>query len=443
MAGRRRDNPGSWRFDTLSGLACGARQLWGMQAQQARCELCAAVPGVFRAGVERYQQLADQVDALAGGVYRDPSFRPNSDVTLTPGAVTLLEDLRARGGALREEFAELAALSLSDQLAWWESLVAGDGYVALLQRLVGEFGDFEMLLPALPGTGAVIVGEAMQAALGEMYAIHTRHLRVMELLRWAIRRKVGGQRRDELFLTSSANLPRAVRDMIVEYMIRSDPHRIAAARQRARDRGRDYQPYRFCRSAENLRLLAKVDYVGLKRSPKSRRHYVTLDLDGEFAPLCVDHDRLAWAIREVFNNALTASSQMWHEGHAFHVKPLPRHDVPTPKPAIRIATDTVRMKVGGFRRRTYQRLRMIDHGVGIAPADLPHVTKWGYSPRREEFRKLGLSTQEIQIGGKGIGLSYAKATARELGGDLTVESTLGQGTTVTILLPSPTAVSIS
>ena len=88
----------------------------------------------------------------------------------------------------------------------------------------------------------------------------------------------------------------------------------------------------------------------------------------------------------------------------------------------------------------------MDEGTGILPEHMPYVTYWAYSPRREEFRARARRSElskdqalkEIQIGGKGIGLSYASAVVQEHGGSLHIESQPGEGTTVTIDLPVPT-----
>ena len=71
---------------------------------------------------------------------------------------------------------------------------------------------------------------------------------------------------------------------------------------------------------------------------------------------------------------------------------------------------------------------------------------WAHSPRREEFRRkvreAGFSPrrayQEIQIGGKGIGLTYAADVIGEHGGQLRITSAPDEGTCVTVDLPAPT-----
>jgi heavy metal sensor kinase len=65
-----------------------------------------------------------------------------------------------------------------------------------------------------------------------------------------------------------------------------------------------------------------------------------------------------------------------------------------------------------------------DTGMGIPPDDLPHIF--------ERFYRCDQSRSEP---GTGLGLSLARALARAHRGDITVTSTLGQGSTFTLTLP--------
>jgi heavy metal sensor kinase len=71
-----------------------------------------------------------------------------------------------------------------------------------------------------------------------------------------------------------------------------------------------------------------------------------------------------------------------------------------------------------------------DTGAGIPPEDLPHVF--------ERFYRVDKSRQRAQpaSGGSGLGLSICQAIVRAYGGDLSLASTLGKGTTVTVSLPA-------
>jgi signal transduction histidine kinase len=70
-------------------------------------------------------------------------------------------------------------------------------------------------------------------------------------------------------------------------------------------------------------------------------------------------------------------------------------------------------------------IRVSDTGPGIAPEH--HEAVFGL------FHQLGPSDQQAK--GVGLGLALARRFARMMGGDVTLESTVGRGTTFTIVLP--------
>ena len=71
-----------------------------------------------------------------------------------------------------------------------------------------------------------------------------------------------------------------------------------------------------------------------------------------------------------------------------------------------------------------------DEGVGIAPADLPRIFERFYRADRARSRELG---------GTGLGLSIVKHIAQLHGGRVEAESTLGQSTTIRVILPKHSA----
>jgi len=70
-------------------------------------------------------------------------------------------------------------------------------------------------------------------------------------------------------------------------------------------------------------------------------------------------------------------------------------------------------------------LVVADTGVGIAPEDLVRLGR--------PFEQAGDAVS--RTGGTGLGLSLVKAFAKLHGGDMTIESRLGEGTAVTVRLP--------
>lgn len=69
---------------------------------------------------------------------------------------------------------------------------------------------------------------------------------------------------------------------------------------------------------------------------------------------------------------------------------------------------------------------VIDSGIGIPPEELPHIF--------EKFTQVNNGNRR-QYGGTGLGLSISRHLARLLGGDLTADSEINQGSTFKLTLP--------
>jgi signal transduction histidine kinase len=73
-------------------------------------------------------------------------------------------------------------------------------------------------------------------------------------------------------------------------------------------------------------------------------------------------------------------------------------------------------------------LQIADSGIGIAPADLTRVF--------EEFEQVNAGPRgDSMQRGTGLGLPISRRLARLLGGDITVDSELGKGSTFTVWIP--------
>jgi signal transduction histidine kinase len=71
-------------------------------------------------------------------------------------------------------------------------------------------------------------------------------------------------------------------------------------------------------------------------------------------------------------------------------------------------------------------MAVADTGIGIPASALEHIF--------EEFRQVDSSTTR-EYGGTGLGLAISLQFARLMGGDITVQSTEGVGSTFTMTLP--------
>ena len=71
-------------------------------------------------------------------------------------------------------------------------------------------------------------------------------------------------------------------------------------------------------------------------------------------------------------------------------------------------------------------LDVIDTGIGIAPEDRDRIFERFYRVHKGRSR---------QLGGTGLGLAIVKHVVQAHGGELTVRSVLGEGTTFSVHLP--------
>lgn len=123
---------------------------------------------------------------------------------------------------------------------------------------------------------------------------------------------------------------------------------------------------------------------------------IKLDYTGTDAPLVVraDNDMLKTVVRNFISNAIKFSPEGSH-------------------------IDISLVAEGDFAK-----ISVRDHGVGIAPERLDTIFNKGETT-------YGTGGEE----GSGLGLQLCVDFSRKIGGDVTVDSTLGQGSTFSLLLP--------
>ena len=121
----------------------------------------------------------------------------------------------------------------------------------------------------------------------------------------------------------------------------------------------------------------------------------------------------------------------------------PPFPVPAPEPrrsasatpregvrAISAAVQRLRGRVEAVPERplvAWVALQVADTGVGIAPDDRARIF--------DEFEQIGPRTGDGAERGTGLGLAISRRLAHLLGGELTLDSTLGEGSTFTLWLP--------
>jgi CheY-like chemotaxis protein len=89
---------------------------------------------------------------------------------------------------------------------------------------------------------------------------------------------------------------------------------------------------------------------------------------------------------------------------------------------IKVALAEVARDGGELPAGRYARLAVTDTGTGIAPEHLPHVFEPYFTTKANDR-------------GTGLGLAAVLGTVRQHGGEVTIASEVGTGTTVEVLLP--------
>ena len=94
--------------------------------------------------------------------------------------------------------------------------------------------------------------------------------------------------------------------------------------------------------------------------------------------------------------------------------------------AVKFTRDGGRVELRAWRVDDDVHIDVVDTGVGIEPGDLEHLF--------DHFRQVGTGTSNEE--GTGLGLAISRRFCRLMGGELTVASVYGQGSTFTVRLPA-------
>jgi len=193
----------------------------------------------------------------------------------------------------------------------------------------------------------------------------------------------------------------------------------------------------------------RIRYLGLMSQQAHRMQTLVNDLltlsrlEGSPAPgngEWVDGDDL---LRQVVQEAQGLSHTIAESPHAIEVVSGPSVQVSGVRSELlsalsNLASNAVRYTPGGGRIRLGWRLRaeggveffVTDSGPGIAAEHLPRLTERFYRVDRSRSRETG---------GTGLGLAIVKHVVQRHGGQVQIESVVGQGSTFILMLP-PTRV---
>jgi len=135
----------------------------------------------------------------------------------------------------------------------------------------------------------------------------------------------------------------------------------------------------------------------LKPLANNKGLHLTLDIPNEFPMVMADSHRIRQIVINLVSNALKFTER---GGVTIQCMQLENYDV--------------------------LRVSVHDSGIGISPAALGYIF--------EAFRQADGSTTR-RFGGTGLGLTIARKLIELQGGEVAVESTLGQGSTFSFTLP--------
>jgi two-component system, OmpR family, phosphate regulon sensor histidine kinase PhoR len=160
-------------------------------------------------------------------------------------------------------------------------------------------------------------------------------------------------------------------------------------------------------------------------APQAERKGIRLDvvMAEDLPPVLADRDRLAQILVNLIDNAVKYTPEggkvtvrgevvpgaggMGPGGRGSEAERTPDPRPPTPGPMVKVVIE--------------------DTGIGIPEKDLPRITERFYRVDKARSRELG---------GTGLGLAIVKHLVQAHNGSLRIESALGRGTTVHVMLPS-------
>ena len=149
------------------------------------------------------------------------------------------------------------------------------------------------------------------------------------------------------------------------------------------------ETFDLCRSITRLIDVMRVDI-------QSHRHRVTFTPKGDIPPLTADKERIEQVIINIISNS------------------------------IKYTPEDGKIDVTACEENGQITIRVQDNGIGIPEEDIAHIF--------ERFHRVEKS-RTSETGGTGLGLAIARELIEAHGGSITIDSDLGKGSAVTIVLP--------
>jgi len=149
-------------------------------------------------------------------------------------------------------------------------------------------------------------------------------------------------------------------------------------------------------SRENLKEIATKVVTGKHQALEQNKQVLHTKLEGEWPTVIVDRRRIEFALDAILDNAIKFTP---------------------PGGEITLSGELGDREIS---------LTISDNGPGIAPQEMGKIFEKFY---QVDPNKTG------QVRGFGLGMFYANQFAKDHGGNIILDSTLGQGTSVTIRLP--------
>lgn len=92
--------------------------------------------------------------------------------------------------------------------------------------------------------------------------------------------------------------------------------------------------------------------------------------------------------------------------------------------ACKYTPDNGKISIDAKNKDDFVEIKVTDNGIGIPKEDLPRITERFYRVEKGRSREMG---------GTGLGLSIATEMIKSFGGNLSIDSVFGEGTTITLL----------